>query len=223
MKSFKLKTEAVLHRLEIPWMVLGFAYLGIYAFQVIAEPPRWLYDTLEAVNIAIYVIFIVDLVVRAALEGRALVTVDGLIGFVKVHWLSILAVILPAFRSLRVLRVVIVLRALEPYLISRSHKLGVITGVTVPLLLFTSAVSVLEAERGAEGANIVTFADAFWWSLVSVTTVGYGDRFPVTDEGRLIATFLLVVGIGLFGALTALLASWVMSEKHEDSTDGVAP
>jgi voltage-gated potassium channel len=218
MKTVKRKTEAVLHRLEIPWMVLGFVYLGIYAFQVIAEPPRGLYDTLEVVNSSIYAVFIVDLIVRAVLEGRALITMGGLIQFVKTHWLSILAVVLPAFRSLRVLRVVIVLRALEPYLLSRSHKLGVITAVTIPLLLFTSAVSVLEAERGAEGANIVTFADAFWWSLVSVTTVGYGDRFPVTDEGRLIATFLLVVGIGLFGALTALLASWVMSEKPKASS-----
>ena len=104
------------------------------------------------------------------------------------------------------------LRALEPYLTTRSHKLGVITGITMPLLLFTSAVSALEAERAAEGANITSFSDAIWWALASVTTVGYGDRFPVTDEGRLIAAFLLIVGIGLFGALTALLAAWVMRD-----------
>jgi voltage-gated potassium channel len=214
MAKLRQQTEMALHKLEVPWMILGFVYLGIYAFQVIAQPERWLYNTLEIVNIVIYVVFVIDLVIRGILVGKALVSIEGIIDFVKAHWLSILSVVLPAFRSLRVLRVVIVLRALEPYLLTRSHKLAVITGVTIPLLLFTSAVSVLEAEQSAEGANITSFPDAFWWALVSVTTVGYGDKFPVTDEGRLIAAFLLVVGIGLFGALTALLASWVMSEKE---------
>lgn len=219
MAKLREKTEMALHKLEVPWMILGFVYLGIYAFQVIAQPARWLYNTLEIVNIGIYVVFVIDLVIRGILVGKALVSIEGIIDFVKAHWLSILAVVLPAFRSLRVLRVVIVLRALEPYLLTRSHKLAVITGVTIPLLLFTSAVSVLEAEQSAEGANITSFPDAFWWALVSVTTVGYGDKFPVTDEGRLIATFLLVVGIGLFGALTALLASWVMSEKEHPRSE----
>ena len=219
MAKLREKTEIALHKLEVPWMILGFVYLGIYAFQVIAQPARWLYNTLEIVNIGIYVVFVIDLVIRGILVGKALVSIEGIIDFVKAHWLSILAVVLPAFRSLRVLRVVIVLRALEPYLLTRSHKLAVITGVTIPLLLFTSAVSVLEAEQSAEGANITSFPDAFWWALVSVTTVGYGDKFPVTDEGRLIATFLLVVGIGLFGALTALLASWVMSEKEHPRSE----
>ncbi|MGB1101015.1 MAG: potassium channel family protein [Pontimonas sp.] len=219
MAKLREKTEMALHKLEVPWMILGFVYLGIYAFQVIAQPERWLYNTLEIVNIGIYVVFVIDLVIRGILVGKALVSIEGIIDFVKAHWLSILAVVLPAFRSLRVLRVVIVLRALEPYLLTRSHKLAVITGVTIPLLLFTSAVSVLEAEQSAEGANITSFPDAFWWALVSVTTVGYGDKFPVTDEGRLIATFLLVVGIGLFGALTALLASWVMSEKEHPRSE----
>ena len=219
MAKLREKTEMALHKLEVPWMILGFVYLGIYAFQVIAQPARWLYNTLEIVNIGIYVVFVIDLVIRGILVGKALVSIEGIIDFVKAHWLSILAVVLPAFRSLRVLRVVIVLRALEPYLLTRSHKLAVITGVTVPLLLFTSAVSVLEAEQSAEGANITSFPDAFWWALVSVTTVGYGDKFPVTDEGRLIATVLLVVGMGLFGALTALLASWVMSEKEHPRSE----
>ena len=140
--------------------------------------------------------------------------------FLRAHWLSILAVVVPAFRSLRVLRVLIVLRAMEPYLNTRSHKLGLVTGVTVPLLLFSSAVAVLEAEQNAEGSNITSFADAIWWALASVTTVGYGDKYPVTDDGRVIATFLLVVGIGLFGALTAVLAAWVLRDGPAKTEQG---
>ncbi|MFM1953063.1 MAG: hypothetical protein RL187_272 [Actinomycetota bacterium] len=220
--NWKERTEKMLHDLEVPWMILGFAYLIIYAIQVIAQPAEPLATILEVANWIIYGIFALDLIARAAMVGRELVTLTGFFAFIKLHWLSILAVILPAFRSLRVLRVVIVLRAMEPYLTTRSHKLGVITGITMPLLMFTSAVSVLEAERGAEGANITTFGDAIWWALASVTTVGYGDRFPVTDEGRYIATFLLVVGIGLFGSLTALLAAWVMRDDATSSREGSA-
>lgn len=220
--NWKERTEKILHDLEVPWMILGFAYLIIYAIQVIAEPVEPYATILEVANWIIYGIFALDLIARAAMVGRDLVTLKGFFTFVKLHWLSILAVILPAFRSLRVLRVVIVLRAMEPYLTTRSHKLGVITGITMPLLLFTSAVSVLEAERGAEGANITSFGDALWWALASVTTVGYGDRFPVTEEGRYIATFLLVVGIGLFGSLTALLAAWVMRDEASSSREGSA-
>lgn len=212
MDTVKMRVSRALTRLELPWMFLGFAYLGIYSIQVIAQPSETVYAVLEAANWAIYGVFALDLLVRALLAGSELATVAGFIAFLRAHWLSILAVVVPAFRSLRVLRVLIVLRAMEPYLNTRSHKLGLVTGVTVPLLLFSSAVAVLEAEQNAEGSNITSFADAIWWALASVTTVGYGDRYPVTDDGRVIATFLLVVGIGLFGALTAVLAAWVLRD-----------
>jgi len=212
MDKAKKRVSRALTRLELPWMFLGFVYLGIYSIQVIGQPSETVYAVLEAANWAIYGIFALDLLVRALLAGSELATVAGLMAFVRAHWLSILAVVVPAFRSLRLLRVLIVLRAMEPYLNTRSHKLGLVTGVTVPLLLFSSAVAVLEAEQNAEGSNITSFADAIWWALASVTTVGYGDRYPVTDDGRVIATFLLVVGIGLFGALTAVLAAWVLRD-----------
>lgn len=209
--------DSFLDRFELLWMLLGFLYLGVYAYQVIAQPEVAVYDALETANTVIYGIFALELLLRVVAAGRTLLSLDGLLSFLKTYWLSILAVILPAFRTLRVLRVVVVLRALEPYLVKRTHKLSIITLVTIPLLLFTSAVSVLEAEQNAEGANITTFADAIWWSLASVTTVGYGDRFPITADGRWVATFLMTVGIGLFGALTALLAAWVMKEEKAEA------
>ena len=82
------------------------------------------------------------------------------------------------------------------------------------MTLFTAAVAALEAERGVAGSNINTFGDAIWWSIASVTTVGYGDKFPITPDGRFIASLLMVVGIALFSALTALMAAWVMGERR---------
>jgi voltage-gated potassium channel len=202
---------------EFAYMVLGFGYLGIYSVQVLVEPPSDIYAGLELVAEVIFWIFAVDVVLRLIYLGKDIFTWAGAIGFIKQNWLALLALLLPAFRALRVLRVVIVLRGLQPFLKTRSSRVGTIVGVTFPLILYTAALSVLEAERYAEGANITTFGDAFWWSITSVTTVGYGDRFPVTADGRFVATFLMIVGIGLFSSLTALLAAWVMGQKSEQS------
>ena len=200
---------------EYAYMALGFVYLAIYSAQVLLEPPKATFDALEVASTVIYVIFVVDLVMRAIYAGRALLTWAGFFHFIRSNWLAIAATVLPAFRSLRVLRVLLVLRGLGPFLSTRASKVGMVVGVTLPLVLYTSAISVLEAERYSEGANITNFPDAFWWAIASVTTVGYGDRFPVTDDGRFVATLLMVVGIGLFSALTALLAAWVMGENQK--------
>ena len=205
-------------RVEFIYMVLGFAYLGIYSVQVLVEPPADIYASLELLAEVIFWIFAVDVVLRLIHAGRDLLTWNGLLGFLKENWLALMALLLPAFRSLRVLRVIVVLRGLEPYLNTRSSRVGMIVGVTFPLILYTAALSIFEAERYADGSNIQSFGDAVWWSIASVTTVGYGDKFPVTADGRVIATFLMVIGIGLFSALTALLAAWVMGDRKNEKS-----
>lgn len=216
METLRQKLGLLFEKLELTYMALGFAYLGIYSAQVLVEPPQDIYDGLEFVSTVIFWIFAVDVVLRLIYLGKGLFTWGGLLGFFKDNWLALLALLLPAFRALRVLRVLIVLRGLQPFLKSRASRVGTIVGVTFPLILYTAALSVLEAERYAEGSNITTFGDAVWWAVASVTTVGYGDRFPVTVDGRFIATFLMVVGIGLFSSLTALLAAWVMGERSAE-------
>jgi voltage-gated potassium channel len=83
-------------------------------------------------------------------------------------------------------------------------------------LLFLGAWLVMLFESNAPGSNIHTYKDALWWAVVTVTTVGYGDRYPVTEGGRLVATVLMFVGIGLIGVLTATVASFFMQE-HTDA------
>jgi voltage-gated potassium channel len=206
-------------RVEFLYVVLGFGYLGIYSVEVLVEPPADIYASLELVAEVIFWIFAVDVVLRIIHAGGELLTWKGALAFIRENWLALLALLLPAFRSLRVLRVIVVLRGLEPYLNTRSSRVGMIVGVTFPLILYTAALSIYEAERYADGSNIQSFGDAVWWSIASVTTVGYGDKFPVTADGRVIATFLMVIGIGLFSALTALLAAWVMGDRKKESQD----
>lgn len=85
---------------------------------------------------------------------------------------------------------------------------------TSALLVFVGAVVMLDVEREAEGANITTPADAFWWACTTITTVGYGDRYPVTNVGRVIAVLLMIVGIALLGVLTASIAAWFVRAGH---------
>ena len=73
-------------------------------------------------------------------------------------------------------------------------------------------------EHDAPGANITTLGTAFWWAIVTTTTVGYGDTYPVTQAGRVIASVIMLVGIGLIGTVSATVASWFV--KHKPSKDG---
>lgn len=73
------------------------------------------------------------------------------------------------------------------------------------------------AEQGS-GGPITTFADAVWWALTTITTVGYGDTYPVTALGRGVAVFLMIAGIALFGLLTANVAAFFVEEDAADRT-----
>lgn len=85
------------------------------------------------------------------------------------------------------------------------------------ILILSSSVSILYVEQGIDGANIKTAEDAMWWAITTITTVGYGDRYPVSTEGRLLASMLMVAGIGIFGTFTGLVSSWFMQTTVKES------
>lgn len=125
--------------------------------------------------------------------------------WVRGHPLDLAAVAVPALRVLRVIatlaRLVVVAQrgAAERIMVT---TVGSALGLTV-----VGAAAVLNAERGAPSGNITTYPDALWWALATITTVGYGDFYPTTGDGRLIAAVLMVVGIGVVGTVTAAVAS----------------
>jgi voltage-gated potassium channel len=94
---------------------------------------------------------------------------------------------------------------------NRAQYAGFLTVLLTFLVLVTASVVVLNAESRSDDANIRTGWDAFWWAFVTITTVGYGDRFPVTVVGRIGGMFVMLMGIGIIGALASILASMLVA------------
>ncbi len=88
--------------------------------------------------------------------------------------------------------------------------------LAVLVIILAGAALELGFEKGAPGANIHNYGDALWWAIVTVTTAGYGDKYPVTAGGRGVAVALTLVGIGLIGALTATVASFFVEQKNDE-------
>jgi voltage-gated potassium channel len=124
--------------------------------------------------------------------------------FVRSHPLDLLAVIVPAIRALRVIAVFLRIEIVASR--SRSERLLTSTAFVALTVVLAGASAVLRTERTAPGSNIHSFSDAAWWALTTVSTVGYGDRYPVTAEGRVIGGALMIVGIGVMGMVTSALA-----------------
>jgi voltage-gated potassium channel len=95
------------------------------------------------------------------------------------------------------------------------------TFVLALILIFTIALLVLKAEQGNANANITTYSNAVWWAFVTITTVGYGDYYPVTNLGRFLALILMFSGLGIIGVLSSYLASTFISlqRRREKKTD----
>jgi voltage-gated potassium channel len=145
--------------------------------------------------------------------------------FMRWGWIDLIASI-PAinfFRAGRAVRLIRLLRLLRAFrstkhLVShifRNRAQGAFTSVSIiaVLLLIFSAIAILQVED-SPNSNIKTAEDALWWAYATITTVGYGDKFPVTTEGRLIASILMTAGVGLFGTFTAYVASWFVEGKR---------
>lgn len=131
-------------------------------------------------------------------------------------------------RAARVARIIRVFRGVRAtktlmnlVLEKRAESSFLAASLVSLLLLIVASVSILQVETAPE-SNIKTADDALWWALTTITTVGYGDRYPVTAEGRLVGGVLMFAGVGLFGVLSGFLASWFVKPRVEPETNDVA-
>lgn len=125
-------------------------------------------------------------------------------------------------RVLRILRAIRAIRIILHFIYWKQVRnvLATVAMISFTLMIF-AAIAILNCEDYPE-SNIKTLSDALWWAFATVTTVGYGDRYPVTPEGRLIAAVLMTVGVGLFGTMTAGIAAFFLESDRDGLQQEIA-
>jgi len=197
-------------RTASPSILAAVVFLAAYAWPILQpDLPGWALQACSVTIWTVWAVFGVDLLVRLALAEHRW-------AFLKKNWLDVVTLLLPMLRPLRPLRAVVALNVLGHHgRVFARGRVVTYVGTAVAAVGFVAAVAVLDAERANPEANITTFGDALWWAATTVTTVGYGDRFPTTAEGRYVAVGLMLTGIALVGVVTAALASWFVERVTE--------
>jgi voltage-gated potassium channel len=210
-----LDRERRLHRWEdltaYPLTTLSLLFIVVYAWPILdpGMDAHWR-DICEASDLVIWGVFCVEYVVRLLLAGNK-------VWFVRTHWFDLAVLILPILRPLRALRLFNALRVLNRHAVSWTRgRLALYVVAATGLIVLMGALAVLEAERGHPASNIESYPQALWWAVCTITTVGYGDLYPATTEGRLVAVTLMVSGLGLIGFTTGSLASWIIDRVSDD-------
>src|ERR1700728_3266913 len=194
---------------EWPLAAAALLFLGLFSVQVLAQPHGREAHILWAVDWAIWGLFVLDYIVRFSLAPN------------RWHWfirhlIDFAIVTLPFVRPLRLLRLLVLIEVLQKAVGDAFRgRIVVYTVSGVVLLIYTASLAVFEKERYLHGATINSFGKALWWSITTVTTVGYGDVYPVTNTGRVIAVLLMIGGISLVGVVTASLATWIIQRVSE--------
>ncbi len=183
---------------ELPLMLGAFAmipvFAGLYLWDL-SPAERRIY---AAIEIAIWALFAVTFLSKLAIapSKRA---------YLRRNWLEALIVLIPVIRPLRIIRAIFwIVRDVTR--VNRLVTFESLLGYGIGMVLLVATI-VTTAEQNADGANIQSFPDALYWSLVTVSTVGYGDHYPVTVVGKFTAIFLMFFGIGIFGGIIAKIVA----------------
>jgi voltage-gated potassium channel len=217
--------EALEHATEVPMLILSLALIPLlivpWAFDLGDDAEA----TIVAIDWIVWALFALELSAKTYLSPHRA-------GYLREHWFDLLIVLLPMLRPLRIarsaravrlLRLARVLAFSARYVhtartLADSHGLKYVI-LLAALLTAGSAglVTVFEMDRGGPIAN---YEEGLWWAFTTVTTVGYGDRYPITPEGRAVAIFLMVIGITLFSVLTANIAAFLVKAPASEPTLG---
>ena len=216
---------------DIPLLLIAIGSLPLLLLEVVADRlSESDQNFLIAVNVLVFIAFAVDYVVE-------LVVTHQRVAYVCTHWASLLIVIsqflalLPALGFLGILRGARALRVVGTLIrvvgigatskeqgrkFFKDRAASVAFGMA-GLTLVTSAVAFTLAEDVGDGRRINSFFDSLWWSAATITTVGYGDIYPVTAAGRIIAVFTMVVGISTLAVVTARIAQFLIASDDSQN------
>lgn len=194
-------------RSAVPLLFASLLFLAAYAVLVLApDLSRTWRAGWWTVLAVIWAAFAADYLTRLMLS-------PGRLWYVRTRWLDLVVLVLPLLRPLRVVQTYTQTqrrRQHEPRLTLEAQVI-VYTGLTTLLLGFSASLAVYRVEHRAPGANILTYGDAVWLTCSTLTSVGYGDVFPVTVGGRIVCVGLMLTGLGLLGAVMGTFSSWLVN------------
>ena len=198
---------------KYPLTIVGVAWL-VLGIVVLSTTTRHRSSTL-----LVGALFVLWAVVLVEYMIRLVVTPDRR-GYLRRRWVEPVTVVVPPlqgwhFVGMEKVSLLVQETELRVEMILKHHSLFRVL-IAAVITLFVGAWLVLLFEENSKTGNIHSYPDALWWAIVTVTTVGYGDRYPVTEGGRIVAVVLMLLGIGLIGVLTATVASVFMKE-HTDA------
>jgi len=203
--------------------ILSILSIVNIAMMYIADDPN--IDTvIHAMNWLLSMIFLGDFVYRLS-------TAPSRAGyfFKQFGWADLLASLpFPQAKILRLFRLVRVFRILRDNGVKRIGRTlikdragsALLTLLLMGILVLEfGSLGILHLEQHSDGATITSASDALWYVVVTISTVGYGDRFPVTNDGRLVGVLIIVIGVGIFGTFTGYLANLFLAPKKASETD----
>jgi voltage-gated potassium channel len=197
---------------KYPMALLGLAWLVLAIVVLTTDINDSTSTVLVGTLFGLWVITLVEYLVR-------LVVTPDRPGYIRRRWVEPATVLVPPLQGWHVVGIekmsLLVREAqLRVGSILKHHSLFRVL-IAAVVTLFLGAWLALLFEEKARGSNIHDYPDALWWAIVTVTTVGYGGYYPVTSGGRCVAVVLMLVGIGLIGALTATIASYFVEEQAD--------
>jgi voltage-gated potassium channel len=202
--------------LELLVLVLSIFSLGALAADLLIPLAADTKALLQRVDDFICAVFLVDFVVHLAIAPSKK-------DFWRMGWIDLLSSIpeIGWLRWGRVFRVFRILRALrsvsavyDHFSAERARGTFAMVGLMTIVAVLLATVAVFELEREAPGTNIHSGGDALWWAFATITTIGYGDHYPITLAGRIVAVVLVVFGLSFFGTFTALVASFFLEKTQ---------
>jgi voltage-gated potassium channel len=195
-----------------PMAAAAVTFLVAYSVQVLVQPRVNGSTTTHFVMAAAWATFILDYIVRLCLaRNRPRWFVRNL--------LDLVIITLPLFRPLRLFRLLFLIGVIDKAFGQAIRgRVVLYTASATVLLIYGCSLAILQVERPQPDSTIRNFGDALWWALETVTTVGYGDKAPHTNLGKLIAVTLMIGGIGVVGLITASLASWIVQRVADEDT-----
>jgi voltage-gated potassium channel len=198
---------------ETPLLILSIVFLIIALMQVFLAPQSSAGLLLDLVNWIVWAVFVADYAIRLYLSSTKWKWIIS-------HPLDLAMVLLPLLRPLRLLRVLPVLvKLFKSGKVSLAGRSLVLVASGLFLVTIPAAIALFQIESDELNSPIKSGGDAIWWAVTTVTTVGYGDMYPVTTAGRVISVFVIFLGISFIGVLTAAVASWFVEQADNDLAD----